>query len=208
MKVKRKGKMKKTRQRLQSTRTVTGTELAVDPAAQQRMPTGFSLHLFIYLQSNHLSSTSHDWHASNSPARTTHRAGWKWTGTASLLLFRGVCVRVYFASQAPDVCSCALENSPRRQKIRAVRWRCQPRRRARCSAGVALTACCGHSSVMTEGGSRPRYSRLRPATRRSRLTVLRSVAKSPELLPTPAGARWRRIHAPQWEGKMLSHGFN
>lgn len=45
--------MEKTRQRLQSTRTVTGTELAVDPVAQQRMPTGFSLHLFIYLQSNH-----------------------------------------------------------------------------------------------------------------------------------------------------------
>lgn len=53
-------KMEKTSQRLQSTRTVTGTELAVEPVAQQRMPTGFSLHLFIYLQSNHLSSTSHD----------------------------------------------------------------------------------------------------------------------------------------------------
>lgn len=36
-------------------------------------------------------------------------------------LFKGVCVRVYFASEAPDVCSCVLENPPRRQKIRAVR---------------------------------------------------------------------------------------
>lgn len=60
MNVKEKKKMEKTRQRLQSTRTVTGTELAVDPVARQRLPTGFSLHLFIYLQSNHLSSTSHD----------------------------------------------------------------------------------------------------------------------------------------------------
>lgn len=35
--------------------------------------------------------------------------------------FWGVCVRISFAPEAPDVCSCALENSPRRQKIRAVR---------------------------------------------------------------------------------------
>lgn len=36
-----------------------------------------------------------------------------------------------------------------------------------------------------------RYSHLRSSTQRSRVSVLRSAAKPPELLPTPAGARWR-----------------
>lgn len=125
------------------------------------MPTGFSSHLFIYLHSHHLSSTSHYCHASDSPARTTHRGGWKRTCTAPRLLFCGLCARVSFAPEAPDVCSPALENSSRRQKIWAVRWRCQPRRRARCSAAVTLTACCGHSSVMTVRGSRSCCARRR-----------------------------------------------
>lgn len=61
---------------------------------------------------------------------------------AQLFLCVCVCVCVYFASEAPDAFSSALENSPRRQKIRAVRCRCQPPGgvHGAPASGVALTA--------------------------------------------------------------------
>lgn len=95
---------------------------------------------------------------------------------------------LYSAWQAPDAYP-ALENSPSKTKASAVARRCHRSLHARCCAGVKLTAAVVNRQSWRADSTR--YSRLRSATRRSRVSVLRSTAKPPELLPTPAGARWR-----------------